>query len=131
MPVIEFSDQDILRSKLVTPGWYLARINTIGENPSKNKENPSINYPVEAIIIKNAVDGSEEFAGVPVGWNFNSKVKSFIIPFLAAFGVTAEGGKRFDLNSAVGQTLQIYVENDTFDGRLINKVNNKYKPADG
>lgn len=129
MPVIEFSDQDILRSKLVTPGWYLVRIASIGESPSKNKENPSINYPVEAIIIKNAVDGSEEFAGVPITWNFNSRAKSFIIPFLAAFDVQAEGGKRFDLNSAVDKTLQVMVENDTFDGRLINKVNNKYKPA--
>ncbi len=130
MPIIEFSEQDIKRGTLVTPAWYLMRIETIGEAPSKNKENPSTNYPVEGVILKNATDGSEEFAGVPITWNFNSKAKGFITPFLEAFGVTPEAGKRFDLNSAIGKELQVYVENDTYDGRLINKVNSKFKAAE-
>lgn len=130
MPVIEFSEQDIKRGTLVTPAWYLMRVETIGEAPSKNKENPSTNYPVDAIILKNSTDGSEEFVGVPISWNFNSKAKGFITPFLEAFGVKPEAGKRIELNSAVGKELQVYVENDTYDGRLINKVNSKFKPAE-
>jgi len=31
MPIIEFSEQDIKRGTLVTPAWYLMRIETIGE----------------------------------------------------------------------------------------------------
>ena len=84
MPVISFSEKDLLRGKIVEPAWYRVRIDNIGEAPSK--DGGSTNYPVEGVILKNADNGSEDFKGVPIEWNFNSKAIGFAVGFLQAFG---------------------------------------------
>ena len=105
------------------------RIESVGEAPSK--DGGSTNYPVEGTIIRHADSGSEEFAGVPVDWNFNSKAISFAAGFLKAFGEDVKSGVRFNLNAAEGQLLDVFVENDTWQGRTINRVNHKYRKATG
>lgn len=128
MPVVGFDEQDFLRGKLVQPAWYLMRIDEVGEKPSK--DGGSTNYTVEGTIIKNAQDGTEEYAGVPIIWNFNSKAKGFIIGFLQSLGVDLKPGMRVELAAAVNKTLQVYVDNKTYEGRLLNNVSHKYRPAD-
>ncbi len=125
MPIIEFGQKDLLRGKIVTPAWYLVRIDGVGEKPSSGGD--STNYPVEGVIIKNADDGSEEFAGVPLDWNFNSKAIGFAVGYLAAFGITPEAAKRYDLNATAGKFVEMFVENDTWQGRMVNRVNHKYR----
>lgn len=125
MPIIQFTDKDLLRGKVVTPGWYRLRIDSVGEAPAKDAG--SINYPVEATIIMNADNGGVEFAGVPIDWNFNSKAIGFAVGFLASFGVDVKAGARFDLNAAAGKELDVFVENDTYQGRVVNRVNHKYR----
>jgi len=123
--MIQFSDRDLLRGKIVEPAWYLVTIQNIGEAPSK--DGGSTNYPVEASIIKNAETGDEAFAGVPLDWNFNSKAIGFAVGFLSAFGVDVKAGQRFDLANAVGRNVEVFVENDTWQGRMVNRVNHKYR----
>lgn len=125
MPVVSFTQRDLLRGKVVTPAWYLVSIDNIGEAPSK--DGGSTNYPVEGSIIKNADDGTEEFAGVPLDWNFNSKAIGFAVGFLAAFGVDVKAGARFDLANAVGRQVEVFVENGEWQGRMVNRVNHKYR----
>jgi hypothetical protein len=127
MPMIQFSDRDLLRGKIVEPAWYLVNITNIGEAPSKDGN--STNYPVEGAIVRNAETGSEDFAGVPLDWNFNSKAIGFAVGFLAAFGVDVKAGARFDLANAVGRQIEVFVENDTWQGRMVNRVNHKYRPV--
>jgi len=127
MPVITFAEKDLLRGKVVTPGWYRVRIDGIGEAPSK--DGGSTNYPVEGTILINADNGDSEFAGVPLDWNFNSKAIGFAVGFLQAFGVDVKAGARFDLNAAMGKEIEVFVENDTYQGRLVNRVNHKYRGA--
>jgi hypothetical protein len=128
MPVIEFSQRDILRGKLLTPGvWYRVKIESIGEKLSKDKG--STNYPVEGTVLHNADNGDTEFADVPLDWNFNSKAIGFAVGFLSAFGVEVVPGKRFDLASAAGKELDVFVENDLYDGRMKNQVNHKYRAS--
>jgi hypothetical protein len=127
MPFISFSDRDLLRGKIVEPAWYLVSIDEIGESPSK--DGGSTNYPVEGMIIKNADNDSEEFKGVPLDWNFNSKAIGFAVGFLKAFGVDVKAGARFDLANAKGRTIEVFVENDTWQGRMVNRVNHKYRPT--
>lgn len=124
-PVVGFEDKDFLRGKIVAPAWYLMNIDDVTEKPSAAGD--STNYVVEGTIIKNAQDGTEEFAGVPIIWNFNSKAKGFIIGFLQALGVDVKPGMRVELSAAAGKQLQVYVENKTYEGRLLNAVNHKYK----
>lgn len=125
MPAIEFGEKDFLRGKVVTPGWYRMRIESIGEAPSKDAQ--STNYPVEGVILHNANDGSTDFAGVPIDWNFNSKAIGFAIGFLQSFGVEVAPGKRFELNAAVGKEIDVMVENGDYQGRIVNRVNHKYR----
>lgn len=128
MPIISFSDRDLLRGKIVTPAWYRVRIESVGELPAKASEKgPSTNYPVEGTILFNGDTGDTEFAGVPVDWNFNSKAIGFAVGFLAAFNVEVKAGTRFDLASAAGRELDVFVENDTYQNRLVNRVNHKYR----
>jgi len=129
VPIVSFSDRDLLRGKIVEPAWYVVNIVSIGEAPSK--DGGSTNYPVEGVIVKNADNGSEEFANVPLDWNFNSKAISFAAGFLMAFGVDVKSGARFDLANAVGKQIEIFVENDTWQGRMLNRVNHKYRPLRG
>jgi len=128
MPTISFGDRDLLRGKLVTPGWYRVKIESVGEAPAKQSEKgPSTNYPVEGTIIFNGDTGDKEFAGVPLDWNFNSKAIGFAVGFLQAFGVEVKAGTKFDLASAAGRELDVFVENGEYQGRMLNRVNHKYR----
>jgi hypothetical protein len=124
-PVVGFDEKDFLRGKIVQPAWYRMRIDEINEKPSANGE--STNYPVEGTIIRNSQDNSEDYAGVPIFWNFNSKARGFIIGFLQALGVDVKPGQRIELSAAVGKEIDVYVENKTYEGRLLNAVNHKYR----
>jgi len=128
MPIVTFSNRDILRSTLCTPAWYRVRIETVGEAPAKaSDKGPSTNYPVEGTILFNGDNGDTQFAGVPLDWNFNSKAIGFAVGFLQAFGVEVKDGTRFDLKSAEGKEVDVFVENGEYQGRILNRVNHKYR----
>lgn len=128
MPVISFSQRDLMRGKIVIPAWYRVKIESVGEAPAKQSEKgPSTNYPVEATILFNGDNGSTEFTGVPVDWNFNSKAIGFAVGFLQSLGVEVKAGTRFDLKAAEGMEIDTFVENDTWQNRLVNRVNHKYR----
>jgi len=131
-PIVTFSEQDILRNKIVTPGWYRVRVDRVGQKPSKG-DNPDTTtiWPIEGTILKNAENGSEEFAGVPspAGWNFNDnpKAKGFMIGFFNSVGATVKPGERMELAAAEGHELEVFIENDTYEGRVVNRINHKYR----
>lgn len=128
MPIVQFGERDLLRGTVVEPAWYVVRIDSIGEAPSKDQQ--SINYPVEGTIIKNADNGvTEKCAGVPLDWNFNSKAIGFAVGFLKAFGVDVTAGQRFELKNAENKYVEVFIENDTWQGRMVNRVNHKYRPV--
>lgn len=129
MPIIEFGERDLLRGKVVEPAWYRVRIESVGEAPAKEVagKTASTNFPVEGTIMFNADTGETTYANVPLDWNFNSKAIGFAVGFLQAFGVEVKPKTRFDLKSAEGRELDVYVENDTWQNRLINRVNHKYR----
>jgi hypothetical protein len=127
MPVISFTDRDLLRGQVLPPAWYTVHIETIGEAPSADKQ--SINYPVEGTILRNGDTGDEAFKGTPLDWNFNSKAIGFAAGFLKALLIEVTSGKRFELAAAAGHDVDVYVENDTWQGRVVNRVNHKYRPV--
>lgn len=127
MPIVSFSERDLLRGTVVEPAWYLVSIDDIGEAPSK--DGGSTNYPVEGTIIKNDDTGEENFRGVPLDWNFNSKAIGFAVGFLKSFGVDVKAGARFELANAKGKQVAVFVENGEWQGRMVNRVNHKYRPA--
>jgi hypothetical protein len=126
-PIVQFTQRDLLRGTIVEPAWYRCKVETTGEAPSK--DGGSTNYPVEVVIVRNSDTGATEHAGVPVQINFNSKWMKPLETFLACFGLKVEVEKRYDLDAAVGKEIDVFVENQTFEGRIINKVNHKYRVA--
>jgi hypothetical protein len=127
-PVVSFKNRDILRGIIVEPAWYRVRIESIGEAPAKASEKgPSTNYPVEGTILFNGETGDTKFKDVPIDWNFNSKAIGFAVGFLQSFGVDVKADTRIELKSAEGRELDVYVENDTWQNREVNRVNHKYR----
>lgn len=123
---IEFSNDDILRGKIIEPGWYILELGQLDEKMSKDGN--STNWTFDATILANAETGSTDFAGVPLAVRFNSKAKGFMVGFFSALmGEEVKAGQRFDLGSAVGKKIVANVINDTYEGRVVNKVDHKYK----
>lgn len=120
MPIVTFSKRDLLQGKTVNPAWYRCKVDTVGEAPSK--DGGSTNYPVDFTIMFEGDTGSTEFADVPFQNNFNSKAIGMAVPFLTALGVPIEAEKRIDLKAAEGMSLDVYVGNKTYEGRILNDV---------
>lgn len=127
MPIVTFSDRDILMGTLVEVAWYRVKIDSVGEEPTTTAKGPSTNYPVEGTILFNGDTGDVKFKGVPLRWNFNSKAMGFAKGFLESFGVSPEANRPFDLAAAEGQTLDVYIEHGEYQGRTGNRVNHKYR----
>jgi hypothetical protein len=128
MAIFEFSDSDLLRNKVVSPAWYVLYIEAHRDwTPSKDGQSNNCHY--ETVIEKNADTGDTEFAGVPIELMFNDKPKArgFIEGFLRALGVEVTSKQRYDGQSAVKRRIEAFIENDTYNGRLINKCNHKYR----
>ena len=122
---IEFSTQDMLRGKILSPDWYTLIIDKIEERLSK--DGGSTNIWFEATVIKNASTGSTEFEGVPLRWCMNSKFSSTIMAFLKLFGVEPELGKKYTFAFAEGKQVDYFVQNKMFENRVINEITNQFR----
>jgi len=126
MAIIQFTEKDLLRDKIVEPGMYKVHIDDVS-NGEVSKDGKSINYIAEATIIKNADNGSEEFAGIPLTWNFNSKAIGFMKGLFEALGETVTAQSRFDTNALAGHDVEVQVLNDTYNNKMQNKVQHNYR----
>lgn len=137
MPIISFTERDLLRGVVVEPAWYRVRIDEVGESLAASGK--TTNYPIDGTILFNADTGATKFtdangkeqtcAGVPTpaGWMFNSGAIGFAVGFLGAFGVEVKPGQRIDLAASKGKEIDVFIENDTYQGRLVNRSNHKYR----
>lgn len=125
--LIEFSNEDILRGKLVEPAWYRMKIGPT--KTSLSKDGGSTNYEVEMTILRNADNGSTEYADVPVSARFNSKAKGFMVGFFAALGIEVGPGRPFNLGASEGKEIDTFIERNEYEGKLSNKINHKYRTA--
>lgn len=128
MTMVSFSDSDLLRNKVVEPAWYLLDIQE-HRTWTPTKDGQSNNCHFECVIEKNADNVSQDFANVPIELQFNDKpkAKGFIEGFLRGLGVDIQSNARYDLKMAVGKKIEAFIENDNYNGRLINRCNHKYR----
>lgn len=136
MPIIEISEKDLLRSVVVEPAWYRVRIDEVGE--ALSSKGTSTNYTVEGTILFNGDTGATSFkdkegkeikvTGIPTPyWNFNSLAMGFAVGFLESLNVEVKPGMRVELSAARGKEIDMFIENDTYQGRLVNRTNHKYR----
>jgi hypothetical protein len=123
MPVIDFSSDDILASKVVEPAYYEVDITEALQKPAKDGK--SQNYLLEGRIVVNSDTGDTTFANVPLGkagnWIFNSKMKGNLIPLFEAVGADITPGSRFEFFHMKGKRISVYVENTEWNGQIQNK----------
>jgi hypothetical protein len=125
MPIIQFSQKELKRGEIVDPAWYRVKIESIETKTSSKGD--STNYVMEGLILFDGDTGETKFSDIPLTWNFNSKAPGFMVGFFQALGYTIEADKRYELEAAAGESIDIFVENGTYEGRVVNRVNHKYR----
>lgn len=132
MPIpVSFSEKDLKRGATVEPAHYLVRIDDVGVAPAK--DGGSTNYPIDITVIKNADNGNDKFNDVPVTFNFNSKAMGFMLGFLKVLNPELEvkADQKYDLESAKGQLIEVFIGNKEFNGRILNDVKSETFRAAG
>src|SRR5690606_28126899 len=122
---VDFTDSDLLRNKILPPDWYKVSIDEVEPwKPSKNGQ--TNNKLFSCTVLCNATTGEEEgIAGIPIYIQLNDspKAKGFIEAFLRVLGIDVQPGTRYDLDSAVGKVVTAFIENETYEGRVRNRIN--------
>src|SRR5262245_54001543 len=108
---IKPSQDDILRSKIVDPAWYRVRVNKVSDK--NNKKNTGINSWFEGVILRNADNGDQKFAGVPTPylWLFSSNFTPNAISLLEAQGVEVKADGEYDLQFMQGREVEMFIGN--------------------
>jgi len=114
---------DIARGKVVEPGWYKLRIANIQSQQASDKaKNPGS----DGVSVDFFIQDNPAYSTVPLNRYFSltEKARGFLKPFLVALGFTVpEEGGEWDLDeSLIDRELMGYIKNDTYEGRLTNKV---------
>lgn len=115
------NEADIKKSRQVTQGFYPVLINNAYETQAKTDGS-------KLIVFEGTIQGGE-FDGVPLLWQFSEKAPGFAIPFFKALGAPIgepgsdfEKGGQFDEKKAIGKTIKVFVKNELYQGRMLNKA---------
>ena len=115
--------EDMLRGKVLEPGWYKAVISKVSQEPA------STDGSTNTIIDFTVTEG--QFKDTPLKRYFSEKAPGFIVPFLVACGApVGEAGGTFDIEKCKGKVIMIYVANDMYNNRPTNKVED-FRPVSG
>jgi hypothetical protein len=116
MPKITISKEDLLRGKVLDPGWYAVSISDVQDKTSKKGD--SINTTVFFDVIQEG-----PFTGCKLFRLFNEKAPGFAIPFIEAItGKKLEEEGTYDLKAAIGRQIMVYVKNEIYEGAMQNRV---------
>ena len=113
----QVTPQDVKRSKIVRPGWYLAKVTKVALEDAKDGQSKNIVIDLEGM--------ESDVMGVPFKTWISEKAPGLAVPVIKAFGgkVTEEEGSDFDFDTIVGKTVRIEIITDKWQGRPTNKIN--------
>lgn len=117
MTVLKLSGADVLRSKIVRPGWYELEITDYTEKPAKDKL--SMTYRFDFSITEG------DFANVPLQKVYSEKALGMMIGLLKALGyeVSEEGGTfELEANQLKGKKIKGKVQNKEYEGKPQNEI---------
>lgn len=118
---LSISQIDILRSKIITPGWYPATLTKVEDTTAKTSG-------ADGWIVTFVIDKEGEFKGVPVDARFYESAPGFAAPLVAALsGKKQADAGNYTLENGVGKKLVIYVVNGKYNNRLTNNIED-FKP---
>lgn len=134
--ILEFNNEDFLQSVILPPAWYRVSIDNVDEKTASKGD--STNWWLKGKVLFNADTGETELkegdvvkpiAGVPTPfpWIFNSKGKFAIVDFASAMGMEAKPGARFSFDACKGKQVDMFIENEVYEGVLKNRASGKYR----
>ena len=113
---LRITRDDLLKSKIVEPGWYPTEVAEVKEAPTKAGDSTNWNVTLR-------IQAPVEFAGVTVIRTFNEKGAGFAINFLKACGaVISEEGAEFDMQAAIGRKIMTYIKTEEYQGTPKNRA---------
>jgi len=122
--MFQVTREDMLRSKVLDPGWYPVIIKKVSQEKAKSDGGQSTNTWIDMTVLggPDQQDGSRP-NDTPLRRCFSEKAPGFIIPYLQACGasVKTEGGN-YDIEKSIGKKIQAYVKNRLWEGNLQNDV---------
>lgn len=124
MPLtFSISREDMLRSKVVEPGWYNCIIKGVSQEAAST--DGSTNTIVDFVVI----DGPQK--DVPLRRYFSEKAPGFAVNFFKACGAQiGEQGATFDVEKSIGRKMQVFVKNEEYGGSMRNRVED-FRPMPG
>jgi hypothetical protein len=116
------TERDILRSKVLDPGWYKVRVDKVSQEPSADQSSTNTWIDLTTLDGPLQKDGSSP-TKVPLRRCFSEKAPGFAINYIKACGGTvgAQGGT-IDMKKSEGKTIMAYVANRLWDGNMQNDV---------
>ena len=114
---VTYTEQDIKRSTILEPGWYLTEIIDVTEKESSGDRSMNFIIDFKVLSSKNA-----EINGVPLRRYFNEKVPNFMKSFIEVFAGKVEVGKTYEITrDLVGKKLMTNVARGEFNGQPKNE----------
>jgi hypothetical protein len=116
MPIIKLTPSDILKGKLIDAGWYGAKIVKVAEDwvPSSDKQSTNL-----AITFEILGTGGKELDVI-----VNSKGLGFVAPLISAIENKEIKPEAMEIDTSkwTGKMVDVQVIQDTYQGRLNNKI---------
>jgi len=117
MPLVfTITKEDVLRSKVLAPGWYKAQVKKVEATTAGTDGSAGA-------VVSFSITQPGEFHGTPLDTRFWEKAPGFSVPFFRACGAAVtEAGGNFDFEKSVGREVLIYVQNRMYQNRLTNDI---------
>lgn len=123
MARVTFGQDDILRAKLLTPGWYPVRVTKFSEEQASTDGSALYVYELK-------VEGGP-FGGVPLRSQISEKALGMGIEFLESCGFEVKPGVPLELDKCVGKKIDVFVQRGEWKGKANNQVAQFRKSAQG
>lgn len=115
MARVTFGQEDILRAKLLTPGWYPVIVKKYSEEQAGTDGS--------ALYVWELVVESGSFANVPLRYQVSEKALGMGIEFLEACGFEVKQGVPLEIGEKqLGKKIDGFVQRGEYKGRGNNQL---------
>jgi|SRR5688572_5681309 len=126
--IIEYSEKDLLQSRIVEPAFYLVEITGVEEKADKSAT--GINAWIKGKILRNDDTGDEKFKDVPTPflWLFSSKAPWSTVGFMSSLGANVAAGERVEISqNLVGRKVVVFIGNGVYNDQTTNVIDGRYR----
>lgn len=126
--IVQIRKADLMKNQPITPGWYKGKVVKIGKTEASGDR---IDQPIE-VNFEDPLLRQDDRTLEHTFYNALTKGIGFVVSFAAAIkrmpvktiADQLESGAAFDFDfeKCLGEDIQFKVINDTYQGRIVNKI---------